>query len=258
MVMPQAMASSCPQCGANVRAASARCDSCGFWLAATPAPRTSPPEPRPRPIPPDSRRTTLLVLGGGGVIVVALLALGGVVWLRQPDPARISHAAPAAAPLPVSSSTDARLEPSNVLVEAHRRARDWHRDAVLVSLRAGPLDARGVVTGGEVEVAYAKPNEPRVSGGAETGSERLVVRADGGPLSSRVERLVKARIAPEPHCLFEDAWASAQRAGDAGGAPVTVRYLWSDKHARPVWEVLNGDGHVLRRLDGVSCRILTR
>jgi hypothetical protein len=37
-----------------------------------------------------------------------------------------------------------------------------------------------------------------------------------------------------------------------------MRYQWSDKHGRPVWELLGGSGEVLRRLDGVSCSILTR
>jgi hypothetical protein len=37
-----------------------------------------------------------------------------------------------------------------------------------------------------------------------------------------------------------------------------LRYSWSEKQARPIWEVVSGDGQVLRRLDGVSCSILTR
>src|SRR5262249_25474208 len=98
----------------------------------------------------------------------------------------------------------------------------------------------------------------RLVGGAEAGGERLVLSSSGGELAKNEERAGKARVAPEPNCLFEDAWAAAQRAGvDASGGP-SMRYQWSDKYARPVWEVLSGDGQVQRRLDGVSCSILTR
>jgi len=63
---------------------------------------------------------------------------------------------------------------------------------------------------------------------------------------------------PEPNCLFEDAWASAQRAGADANAGLSLRYAWNEKQARPIWEVVGGDGQVLRRLDGVTCSILTR
>jgi hypothetical protein len=37
-----------------------------------------------------------------------------------------------------------------------------------------------------------------------------------------------------------------------------MRYAWSEKQGRPVWEVVTSEGQVQRRLDGVSCSILTR
>lgn len=151
-----------------------------------------------------------------------------------------------------------RLDPNRLLGEARRKATAWHRDAVLLGLTAGPLDATGVITEGKVEVVYGKPSGARVSGGAEAGSERYVLVSTGGELSGSESKLGRARIAPEPSCSFEDAWAAAQRAGaDPQGAP-SMRYVWSEKYARTIWEVTSTEGQVMRRLDGVSCSIITR
>ena len=85
-----------------------------------------------------------------------------------------------------------------------------------------------------------------------------MLRSAGGGLSKSEERTGKARVAPEPNCLFEDAWSAARRAGAPANDQLRLRYGWSDKHARPVWEVLSLEGGMLKRLDGVSCSILTR
>ncbi len=257
MVMPDAMADLCPQCGADVRASGARCKSCGFWLAATPAPRTGPPMARPVPLKDDSARTTVAVLAVGGFVVFGLVAAGAMVWLRQP-PTSVAPVAAAVLTAPVASAAPLRLEPSSLLVEARRQASAWQRDAVLVSLSASPLDAHGVATGGKVEIAYAKPSGQRLSGGAEAGGERLLLTSSDGTLIKNEEHAGKAKVAPEPNCLFENAWASAQRAGADVSAGLGLRYSWSDKQGRPVWELVSGEGQVLRRLDGVSCSILTR
>jgi hypothetical protein len=212
---------------------------------------------RPLAIKDDSGRTIAAVLLGGGFVVLGLLGAGAMVWLRRAD--ATDEARPAAAiPPPIASAAPVRLSPSNLLAEARREASAWHRDAVLVSMSAGPLDARGVTEGGTVEFSFAKPGGQRISGGAETNGERLALRASAGPLTKSEQRAGKAKIAPEPNCLFEDAWAAAQRAGTDPNANVSMRYAWSDKHARPVWEVSSSDGQVQRRLDGVSCSILTR
>lgn len=258
MAMPDAMADLCPQCGADVRASGARCKSCGFWLPAAPAPRTGPPMARPVPLKDDSRRTTIAVLAVGGFVVLGLVAAGSMIFLRQAEPS--SAPAPAAAALAPAPAhvTPPRLEPSVLLADARRQASAWQSDAVLVSLNAGPLDARGVAVGGRVAITYAKPGGPRITGGAEASGQRLVLSSNEGPLSKSEERAGKARITPEPSCLFEDAWASAQRAGADTNAGLSMRYAWNDKQARPIWEVVSSDGQVLRRLDGVSCSILTR
>lgn len=254
MVMPHAVATLCPQCGADIRLSGDRCQSCGFWLPAAPAPRTRPPTARPAP-PSEGRRTLLLVLLGGGTVVLGLLTTGAMVWLRKPA---------AAAPAPVVSASAApapaappRPEPGKLLAEAHRKASAWHRDAVLVGLSAGPLDAHGVAPDGKVEVTFAKPSGQRISGGADTTSERLTL-SGSAELSPHEERAGKARIVPDPNCVLEDAWAAAQRAGSDANGGLSLRYVWSDKQARPIWEVLNNDGQSLRRLDGVNCSILTR
>jgi hypothetical protein len=258
MAMPEAMADLCPQCGADVRTSGARCKSCGFWLPAAPAPRTGPPMARPVPLKDDSRRTTIVVLAVGGFVVLGLVAAGVMVFLRQ---SRDSSAPPAVAAaltaLPASAPAP-RLEPSGVLADARRQASAWHRDAVLVSLSAGPLDAHGLAVEGKVEITYAQPTGKKITGGAEVSAERLVLSSHDGALAQREERAGKSRIAPEPNCLFEDAWASAQRAGADTTAGLALRYAWNEKQARPIWEVVDGDGQVRRRLDGVTCSILTR
>jgi hypothetical protein len=257
MVMPEALADLCPQCGADVSAAGARCGSCGFLLAAAPPPRTGPPMARPTPTKDDSRRTTLAVLTVGGFVVVGLLAAGAMVVMRQPTVSPAPQAVAAVA-VPTASAGPSRLEPSSLLVEARREASTWQHDAVLISLSASPLDARGVAPGGKVEIAFAKPSGQRISGGAEASGQRLVLKSSDGGLTKSEPRAGKARIAPEPNCLFENAWSAAQHAGADANAGLGMRYIWSDKHGRPVWEVVSSDGQVLRRLDGVSCSILTR
>jgi len=257
MVMPQAMAQTCPQCGADIRLSGARCKSCGFWLPAAPARRTAPPQPRPSRAVGDERRKVAAVLVIGGFVVLGLLAAGVMVLLREPTK---SGAAPqvAAALAAPASSVAPRLEPSSLLAEGRRRATSWRRDAVLVALNAGPLDGRGVMPDGKLELAYAEPSGQRVSGGAETGAERLVLSSSGGALAEHEARSAKGRVAPEPNCVFEDAWGAALRAGESAEAASSLRYGWSDKHARPIWEVVTRDGQITRRLDGVTCSILTR
>jgi hypothetical protein len=256
MVVPAAMAELCPQCGADVRASGSRCKSCGFWLPAAPAPRTGPPQPRPMPPKDNSKRNVALVLTGGGVVVVGLLLAGALV--RQRDAAAVASAAPVASVAPVKSEQAVRIEPGVLLAEARRKASTWHQDAVLVSLTATGLDAAGVSPSGSVELIYARPAGQRISGGAEASAERLILRSSTAGLAQSEERTGKSRIAPEPNCTFEDAWAAAQRAGAVTSAGLRLRYHWSDKHARPVWELVGGEGEMLRRLDGVSCSILTR
>lgn len=259
MVMPVASAELCPQCGADVRAAGARCSSCGFWLPAAPAPRTGPPMARPVPSKDTGQATTRLLLSGGAVVVLALIGVAAVVGLRKPETSTVAAPAISVPAAPASAAGAVRPEPSRLLAEARREASAWHADAVLVSLTASPLDTGGVASEGTVQLTYARPAGPRISGGAETSSEQLVLRGKGGAALARTEeRAGKAQLAPEPNCLFEDAWAAAQRAGADGSAGLQLRYQWSDHHGRPVWELLSAGGQVLRRLDGGSCSILTR
>jgi hypothetical protein len=257
MVVPQALAQTCPQCGADIRLAGARCQSCGFWLPAAPARRTGPPRARPSRSIHAERRTLLAVLGVGGFVVLGLFAAGVSVWLRRPERPEVAPKVAAVLTAPAASAA-ARLEPGRLLADARRRASGWRRDAVLVSLLAGPLDAQGIATGGKLELTYAEPAGQRVSAGADTGSERLFLSSDEGGLSVREGRGPKSHIAPEPNCVLEDAWAAAQRGGENPEAASSLRYGWSDKHGRPIWEVVSRDGQVSRRLDGVSCSILTR
>jgi hypothetical protein len=206
----------------------------------------------------DSARTTLLVLVVGGIVVLGLAGVGLMVWLRQPEPNSLRPVLATTTAAAAPSSARRWLEPSSLLADARRQASKWQHDAVLVSLSASPLDAHGVAEGGKVTIMYAKPSGQRISGGAETGGERLVLTTSDGSLAKSEEHAAKSRVAPEPNCLFEDAWRAAQRAGDDPNAGLGMRYVWSEKHARTVWEVLSRDGNVLRRLDGVSCSILTR
>jgi hypothetical protein len=198
-----------------------------------------------------------MVLAVGGFVVLGLLAAGVMVWLRRPAQSSAEPAV-AAAPSTPAPSAPTRIEPSLLLADARRQASAWRRDAVLVSVSVGPLDARGVAAGGKLEISYAEPSGQRISGGADAGTDRLVLSTSAGALTKSEARAAKGRIAPEPNCVFEDAWAAAQRAGDSADAAPSMRYSWSDKQGRPIWEVLSRDGQVQRRLDGVTCSILTR
>lgn len=212
-----------------------------------------------RPLPPKdgSRRALIVVLGVGSCIVLGLVAAGVMILLRGAD-ASNAPAPTAVALLAPAPSATPRLEPGSVLANARREASAWRHDAVLVSFSASPLDARGVAPGGKVEATYAQPNGQRITGGAEAGGQRLVLTTTEAGLAKSEEHAGKSRIAPEPNCLFEDAWASARRAGADVNASLGLRYAWNEKQARPIWEVITSDGQVLRRLDGVSCSILTR
>lgn len=179
-----------------------------------------------------------------------------MIVLREPTQAQ-RPAAPAAPALAPSAEPE-RLEPSTLFAEAKKLASAWHSDAVLVSVDVSHLDARGVAPDGSVEFVYSRPSTSRFTGGADTSSERLVLRSSRQGLSKTEGRAAKARVAPEPNCLFEDAWNAARRAGAALEGDLRLHYGWSDKHARPVWEVQTGEAETLKRLDGVTCSILTR
>jgi hypothetical protein len=256
MVMPARVAELCPQCGADVRASGTRCQGCGFYLPAAPARRTGPPRARPVAPKDDWRRTTVAVLSIGGFVVLGLVVAGLMIVLREPSEAQ--KPAAVAAPVAAPNAEPKRLEPSALFAEARKLASAWHGDAVLVSVDVSHVDARGVAPDGSIEFVYSRPSTQRFTGGADTGTERLVLRSSSQGLSKNEERAAKARVAPEPNCLFEDAWKAAQRAGATPEGDLRMRYGWSDKYLRPVWEVQGPRGETLKRLDGVSCSILTR
>ncbi len=258
MVMPAMTDDACPQCGADVRAAGTRCQSCGFYLPARPAPRTGPVTARLAPQKDDSRKRAIAVLAVGGVVVVALLVTAAVISGRRASPAPSTAPLAAALPPPVSAAPP-RVEPSALLSEARKRATAWRNDAVLVRLSVERVDAGGVADGSGVELVYSTPSAKKLTGGAETSAERLVLRARAGDWSTSEQRGPQGRVVPEPNCLFEDAWAAAQRASVDPSAGLRMSYAWSDRYDRPLWEVTNeGGDDVVKRVDGVSCSILTR
>ena len=114
------------------------------------------------------------------------------------------------------------------------------------------------LTGGRVELLYAKPTGQKLIGGSEANGERLSLTFSGGPLERSEEKAARGRVAPEPNCDFGNAWKAAQQAGSAASAGTSLRYSWNDNQARSVWEVLDADGNVQRRLDGMSCSIVVR
>ncbi len=257
MVMPEA-AELCPQCAADVGAAATRCPNCGFLLAAAPAPRTGPPQPRPVRQREAGQRGLLPVLLVGGLVTLGLGISGAIVWFRQGPPA-VAAAVASVAPTPSSTDRDELgVEPSRTLSEARKLADSWRNDALLVTISAGPLTAKGVAPDGRAEFAYAQPSVRKITAGTEVAPERFVVRSSDGATTSAEERGDKAYSVPEPNCAFEDAWLAVQRSGVVIAPGLGLRYAWSPRHARPVWETTGSAGEPLRTLDGVTCSILTR
>jgi hypothetical protein len=213
---------------------------------------------RPVPWKDHSRRTTIAVLTVGAFVVLGLVVAGSMTFLKLGQQGSAPPTVAAALTAPPASAPPPRLEPGALLAAARRQASSWHREALFVGMSASPLDARGVAVGGKVEITFAKPGGHGIVGGAEASSERLVLSSTDGTLTKNEERSGRSRIAPEPNCLFEDAWSAAQRAGADANAGLGLRYAWNEKQGRPIWEVVNADGQVQRRLDGVSCSILTR
>src|SRR5215207_3753466 len=116
MVMPALIAELCPQCGADVRTSGTRCQSCGFYLPAAPAPRTGPPMARPVSPKDDSKRTTMAVLAVGAAVVLGVA--GAAIALRDPNADVSAKPTAALGPAALPSAEPARLEVSTLFAEA--------------------------------------------------------------------------------------------------------------------------------------------
>jgi hypothetical protein len=282
----QQMPLSCWQCGTVLSAAGGRCPSCGAEQPAAPpgvgphavsgvaapvgvvrpsrgVPREEDPEPTPR------AKALPYVL-----LAVGLLAIGLVGVLLSPSRKHASaeavSAAPAAPPVAPARPVDPNdlgiadpnaVDPMEVLGRAKSRALAWNRDAILVALRAGPVN-RGHVSltsGGTITYWFGKPTGEGFGPGAKVAGKRLQISVTSGP--TKVDEVTSgpgSRAALEPNCPLDEAVRKAQAAGIPLETPVTVAYDMNDKHKKPVWHVSAGDEQSARMLDGWSCAILVR
>ena len=270
----------CPSCGQIVGTGGGRCPSCGAQLPETSPMRMTSQPPQVSAVAPgvllrrehEKRSTALAVMTlGGGVLVVAVL--GAIGWSliagRGNTGAPASASAPRASASAPAAPTDpddmgiadpAALDPSSIMPRAHARARIWDQNAMLVSIDATPVGAEGKVdlkSGGKVDISFAKPSGARLGPGAPAGGSQLVISVDASGSKVKEAQGPGATAVDDPNCPIAEAWRTMVAARVPSNSVVTMRYAYSAKHEKAVWQTSAGDDAKLARtLDGWTCTIL--
>jgi hypothetical protein len=272
---------SCWQCGTVLSLPGGRCPICGAEQP-SPEPRSSPesqpfssPRVRPsRPIPKAGKAARdkaipWVVLGVG---LAAILLFGVAIAPHRRDdvtaavpsvslPATTSPLERLADPNDLRIEDPSKVDPSDVLVRAKSRALVWHRDAVLVSMRAQPMSDGKVnlTSGGTIEYVFGKPTDASFGMGVRVSGKRFRITLAGSESTAVQVGGTAGRAALEPNCPIEEAARKAQAAGLPASAPVSAVYEMSDKHRKPVWRVTAmGENTEARTVDGQTCAILVR
>lgn len=155
----------------------------------------------------------------------------------------------------------AEIAPLDVLPKARARARTWHANAVLVSIRAegvtrGLLDA---VRGGSLELEFGIPKQRDALGSRKpVGAKRFLVNVDGN--GSRVRELSvsnRAVSVGDPDCPLPSAWHKMSQSGVPKTETVSFTYAARPGDQRTVWTAkVAGKPQLTRTLDGRECTIL--
>jgi hypothetical protein len=170
-------------------------------------------------------------------------------------------ATPPARPDGIGIADPKDVDPFALLADAKNRATAWDREAVLVSIEAGPVLAGKVdlTAGAKVEYTFGKPTGGGFDTAGRVGPKQLLLSVDSsGP---RVEEIARAatRAAMEPNCTFDEAVKIAEASGAAPGAPLRVRYFMSERHEKAIWQTeVPEDPKTRRVLDGWTCTVLVR
>jgi hypothetical protein len=208
------------------------------------------------------------------VLVVGLSLIGLFAMALAPDfaaaptsPATststriVAKATPPARPNGLGVANPKDVDPFALLAAAKNRAVAWDREAVLVSIEAGPV-LRGKIdltAGAKVEYTFGKLTGGGFGAAGRVGPKQFLLSVDAaGP---RVEEIVRpaTRAAMEPNCTFDEAVKVAEASAPAPGAPLRVRYFMSERHDKAVWQTeVPEDPKTRRVLDGWTCRVLVR
>lgn len=271
---------SCWQCGTVLSAPGGRCPTCGAeqrgptlgspGTESLPAPLGR--SPRPISTAGKAARNKAIPWVVLGVGLAAILLLGVALAPHRRDD--VMAAAPSVAKLAVTSPPEhladpnglsigdpSQVDPSDVLARAKVRALVWNRDALLVSMRAEPVNAGKVnlTSGGTIEYVFGKPTGEGFGMGSRVAGRRFRIRLAGSESTAVEVGGAAGRAALEPNCPIDEAARKAQAAGLPASAPVSAVYEMSDKHKKPVWRVTAiGTNTEARTLDGQSCAVLVR
>jgi hypothetical protein len=161
-------------------------------------------------------------------------------------------------------STEAKpLQVGEAWSQALAKAKEWNKEAVLVSVVAGPMKGNAVLDttqGASVKFELGLPAKGSAPTNPIVGDERFVWSMDAtGIHSAPIKGSRSSRAASEPGCPYDDAIAKGIAAGLSRDREFLLRYEYSTEREKSVW-VLQAmdDPKFVRILDGYSCAILTR
>jgi hypothetical protein len=232
-----------------------------------PRPSVRPGFSRPPPEPPKKQlkavwMVAVLFLVLGTTVTLAILRSAKISeeeeLARQRAAAAAASAAAAAAPPPAAPKPLLRV--SQLWTQAATRAKAWHRDAMLVQMQAGPLDAHGVLASGKgsARFEYAIPANT-TSIPPRSKSERFVVTIDdSGTHIEETKGAGGVAEASDPACPSEEALRIGPAAA-AEDASLQLSYAFDPRLEKSAWLVSDAaNPQTQRALDGQSCAVIVR
>lgn len=233
-----------------------------------PRPSVRPGFSRPPPEPPKKQ------LQAGWMVAVLFIVLGTTVTLAILRSAKISQeeelarqraaeaaasAAAAAAPEPAAPKPVLRV--SQLWTQAATRSKAWHRDAMLVQMQAGPLDAHGVLQSdnGSARFEYTIPASTTTIP-PRSRSERFVVKIDdSGTHIEETKGATGIAEASDPACPSEEALRIGPASAGSENTALQLSYAFDPRLEKSTWVVSDtANPDAQRALDGQSCAVIVR
>ena len=224
----------------------------------------NPPRIRPPSSPPPARSSAQAAVIAGTTLAIVIIGLLTYLAYPRGEPTPVEPGAPAAPSAATTASKPDFVEPIDYLARAKTRALSWNRDAQLVGIVTGPVEAGKVLPGPDaILFTFASPGS-KLGPGARVGTERMSVRVlKNGELQARDFAEAPGgqviRSVADPGCTVEQAWRAAVASGVPSSAEVMMTFEHNDKYGRAVWRTEAADDPKHNRtLDGQRCTILTR